>query len=144
MIRLSVLEDMSQLLRMGEAFFNASGYSDMTTFDKDDTENLLKILIENGSLLTDGKSSMLGFVVFPMFMNNKTIVAQELFWWVDKGARKTGIGVEILQKAEELSKEYGATVMMMLSIDDLNGKRVNELYKRLGYKQREQSFMRLL
>jgi GNAT superfamily N-acetyltransferase len=77
-------------------------------------------------------------------MNNQTIVAQELFWWVDEKSRKSGVGIEILKQAEDLAKEYGATVMMMLSINELDGDRVNKLYERLGYKQREQSFMRIL
>ena len=144
MIRLATLDDMPELLRMGESFFNASGYSDITTFNKKDTKDLLGRLIDDGLLLTDGKTSMLGFVVFPMFMNNQTIVAQELFWWVDEKSRKSGIGIEILKRAEDLAKEYGATVMMMLSINELDGDRVNKLYERLGYKQREQSFMRIL
>ena len=144
MIRLATLDDMSELLRMGESFFNAYGYSDITKFNKKDTKDLLGRLIDDGLLLTDGKTSMLGFVVFPMFMNNQTIVAQELFWWVDEESRKSGIGIEILKQAEDLAKEYGATVMMMLSINELDGDRVNKLYERLGYKQREQSFMRIL
>lgn len=129
---------------MGESFFDASGYGDLTTFNKEDTEALLIKLIDEGWLLTDGESTLLGFVVFPMFMNNNTVVAQELFWWVDESARKTGIGIEILQKAEELAKEHGATAMMMLSIKELNGDSVNKLYERLGYSKREQTYMRVL
>ncbi len=144
MIRLATLEDMSQLLRMGESFFNASGYSDITTFNKDDSEKLLINLIDKEWLLTDGVSTLLGFVVFPMFMNNDTIIAQELFWWVDEDKRKTGIGIEILKKAEDIAREHGATTMMMLSLKKLDGEKVNKLYKSLGYEEREQSYMRLL
>jgi len=144
MIRLATLEDMAELLRMGEAFFNASGYADFTTFDKKDTTTLVTKLIDEGWLLTDGKSAMIGFVVFPMFMNSSTIISQELFWWVDEEARKTGVGIEILKKAEDLSKEHGASVMAMLSLNDLDGEKVNKLYEKLGYKQREQSYMRAL
>lgn len=144
MIRLATKEDIQEMLRMGESFFDASGYGDLTTFNKEDTEALLIKLIDEGWLLTDGESTLLGFVVFPMFMNNNTVVAQELFWWVDESARKTGIGIEILQKAEELAKEHGATAMMMLSIKELNGDSVNKLYERLGYSKREQTYMRVL
>ena len=144
MIRLATLEDMSQLLRMGEAFFDASGYGDITTFNKDDSEKLLTKLIDEGWLLTDGESALLGFVVFPMFMNNDTIIAQELFWWVDEDKRKTGVGIEILKKAEDIAREHGATTMMMLSLKKLDGEKVNKLYKSLGYEEREQSYMRLL
>lgn len=144
MIRLATKEDIPEMLRMGESFFDASGYGDLTTFDKEDTTDLLIKLIDENWLLTDGESTLLGFVVFPMFMNNSTIVAQELFWWVDESARKTGVGSEILKKAEELAKEHGATAMMMLSIEDLNGGSVNKLYEILGYSKREQMHMRVL
>lgn len=144
MIRLANNNDMPELLRMGKLFFDTSGYSDITSFNKKDTKILLKKLIREGLLLTDGKSAMLGFLVFPIFMNSSCLIAQELFWWVDKDSRGTGVGVEILKKAEELAKEYGASSMIMLSIKELDGDRVNKLYEKLGYKQREQSFVRRL
>ena len=144
MIRLATEKDLPELLRMGESFFDASGYGDLTTFNKEDTEALLVKLINEGWLLTDGQSTLLGFVVFPMFMNNSTIVAQELFWWVDEESRGSKVGIEILKKAEDLAKEYGATAMMMLSIKELNGDSVNKLYERLGYSRREQTYMRVL
>ena len=144
MIRLAILEDIPNLLRMGELFFNDSGYGEITSFNKNDTEVTLKSLIDLGTLLTDGKSSMIGFLVFPLFMNQKTLMSQELFWWVDEDKRGTRIGIDLLKQAEKISKENGATVMNMLSLNDLNGEKVNKLYERLGYKRKEQSYMRVL
>tara|TARA_R110002051_G_C8697545_1_gene493889 strand:+ start:220 stop:654 length:435 start_codon:yes stop_codon:yes gene_type:complete len=144
MIRLAVKSDIDNLLRMSELFFNSSGYSEITTFNKEDSEQLLNNLIDLGTILTDGESGMIGFVMFPIFMNNSTIMSQELFWWVDEEKRGSRVGVELLKGAEKISKESGATVMNMLSLEDLNGKKVNELYQRLGYKRKEQSYMRIL
>ena len=144
MIRLAIFEDIPNLLRMGELFFNDSGYGEITSFNKNDTEITLKSLIDLGTLLTDGKSSMIGFLVFPLFMNQKTMMSQELFWWVDEDKRGTRIGIDLLKQAEKISKENGATVMNMLSLNDLNGEKVNKLYERLGYKRKEQSYMRVL
>jgi len=144
MIRLAKAEDMPQLLRMGEDFFNTSGYGDLTSFNKSDAEATLSSLIESESLLTDGKNTMLGYLIFPLFMNTSTSVAQELFWWVDESMRNTKLGVEILKAAEDLAKLQGATTMLMLSIKELDGERVNSLYSRLGYKEREQTYMRAL
>jgi len=129
---------------MSKSFFDASGYSELTTFDAKDSETTLSNLINSGWLLTDGKHSMLGFVVFPMFMNSKTTIAQELFWWVDEEARKTGAGIKILKQTEKLAKEHGAEALMMLSLSDLNGKKIGKLYESLGYKQKEQTYMRVL
>lgn len=144
MIRLATTEDIPELLRMGKEFFDASGYGEITSFNEDDTTVLINKLIDERFLLTDGKTSMLGFVVFPMFMNSSYVVAQELFWWVDKESRSTGIGAEILHEAEKLAKTHGAESMIMLSINGLDGKKVNKFYEKLGYVKREQSYMRAI
>jgi len=144
MIRLATKNDIPELLRMGKEFFDASGYGDITSFNEEDTTVLINKLIGEGFLLTDGKTSMLGFVVFPMFMNSSYIVAQELFWWVDEESRRSGIGAELLLETEKLAKKLGASSMIMLSINGLNGKKVNEFYEKKGYVKREQSYMRAI
>ncbi len=143
-VRLATVDDLPNILRMGEDFFNASGYKDISSFNKEDTHELLIKLINNGTLLTDGNTSILGFIVFPLFMNTKCLVAQELFWWVDKEARKTGTGIKLLKLAESIAAQQGATAMLMLSLKSLDGDRVNKLYNKLGYSEREQTYMRLL
>lgn len=144
MIRLAEENDLPILLRMGKAFFDASGYNKETEFNELDTREMLKKLIEAGSLLTDGKSGMIGFLVFPIFMNNSHLIAQELFWWVDEDKRKTKLGLNLLQAAEKAAKDQGASSMLMLSLNDLNGEKVNNLYKSLGYSARETTYMRSL
>jgi hypothetical protein len=144
MIRLAIESDLPELLRMSESFFDKSGYADLTTFSKEDSTKTLMHLIDSGTLLTDGKSLMLGFLVFPLFVNMQTIVAQELFWWVDEEARKGGQGIKLLKSAEKLAKEKGATALMMLSIKELDGEKINKLYSALGYTEREQVHMRAL
>jgi hypothetical protein len=144
MIRTAETNDLPNLLRMSESFFNVSGYAELTTFNVADSEELLIRLIELGTILTDGKNAMLGFVIFPLFMNKQTIMSQELFWWVDKEIRGTTAGIKLLKMAEKISKESGATVMNMLSLENLDGEKVNKMYSKLGYKRKEQSYMRVL
>lgn len=144
MIRLATLDDMPELLRMGKAFFDVSGYGKLTEFNAQDTEIVLLSLIEQDSLLTDGESGMIGFLVFPMFMNSSYTLSQELFWWVDEDKRKSKLGIQLLKAAEKQSKLKGADSMIMLSINDLNGDKVNKIYESLGYKRQEQTYMRAL
>jgi len=144
MIRLATKKDLPNLLRMSELFFNVSGYADITTFNKDDSTVFLLELIRLNTLLTDGESGMIGFIIFPMFMNKATLMSQELFWWVDENSRNTSLGIKLLKAAEKASRESGANVMNMLSLEDLNGEKVNKMYSKLGYKRKEQSYMRVL
>ena len=144
MIRLALLDDIPELLRMGRSFFNDSGYSHIAEYNEETTAQTLEILINGGTLLTDGKTGMIGFLVFPMFMDKNCIVAQELFWWVDKENRKSKLGIELLKEAEFLAKEKGAKSMIMLSLSSLDGEKVNDLYESLGYTKRESNYMRVL
>lgn len=144
MIRLATIEDMPELLRMGKSFFDASGYGNVTCFNSLDAENLLITLIENECVLTDGKNGMIGFVVFPLFFNSTYKLSQELFWWVDKNERKGRLGISLLKAAEKKSKEKGADSMIMLSINDLDGNKINRIYEATGYSRQEQSYMRSL
>lgn len=144
MIRPANITDLPELHRMGVEFFKASGYSAISEYDIETVEIVLKDLIKAGCLLTDGKHGIIGFIIFPLFFNQHTIISQELFWWVDEEKRGTSLGVNLLWAAEERSKELGAKVMLMLSIKELDGKKINKLYKRLGYKERENTFMKEL
>lgn len=144
MVRLATKKDIPNLLRMSESFFDASGYGDITTFNKIDSTIILTSLIDLQTLVTDGKNAMLGFVLFPLYMNKSTIMAQELFWWVDTEKRGTKVGIELLKYSEKIAKESGATVMNMLSLSELDGDKVNKLYSKLGYSPKEQSYMRIL
>ena len=144
MIRLAEEKDIPVMLRMGKAFFDASGYNKETDFNEEDTKEIFIKLIEANTLLTDGEGGMIGFLVFSMFMNKSYLVSQELFWWVDEDKRSSKLGINLLKAAEVISKELGANTMIMLSLKDLNGEKVNRLYESLGYKQRETSYMRSL
>ena len=144
MIRQAEHADIETILDMGERFFQASGYSDMCSFNRDDTKITLELLIDSGSLLTDGKHGMIGFLVFPMYMDRSCIVAQELFWWVDKDKRNTRLGLELLKAAEKRAAEMGASNMIMLCLEKCGGDGVGEMYQRLGYNKRETNYMRAL
>lgn len=141
-VRLANTGDVPELLRMSRDFYQASGYEDIGEFNEDAMRTTLSQLMVSGSLLiADG--AMIGFLVFPAFMTG-TLVAQELFWWVDKDKRELGIGKTILETAEEQAKAMGASHMLMLCLDDLDPEKAANIYGKMGYKARERTFMRAL
>lgn len=142
MIRNATIKDIPELLRMGERFFNLSGYADNFSYDTYTTSEMFKTLIDTGCLLTDGKHGMIGFIIFPIFFNKSQFLSQELFWWVDEEQRKTGLGVELLETAEKRATELGAKTMLMLSLDRLDGDRIGQLYEKMGYNKTEQIYSR--
>lgn len=143
MVRLAVLEDLPLLLELSKDFYFESGYKGSLEFDSDSMSATLTNLIEQDCILTDGETGLIAYVVFPMFFNHSEMVAQELMWYVKKDARKSGVGVTLLKRAEQECKSKGAKIMIMLYLDSL-GENVANLYKSLGYEKRETSLMRVL
>lgn len=141
--KLATIEDIPSLLRMGESFFNASGYSSFSVFDKDSVKQMFLNLIDADCLIVcDG--GMLGFVEFPLFFDPNAKVMQELFWWVDEDKRGTGAALDMLNMAEKLANERGCKACIMLNISSLDGGRVSRLYTKLGYNSSENSFIKVL
>lgn len=92
MIRQATVNDLPKLLEMGQRFFDASGYSDVTTFRPEVFAFSLNTIASNGVLLVadqDGPVGMAGALVYPFYFSGDT-TAQEVFWWVDPDHR--GIG----------------------------------------------------
>jgi GNAT superfamily N-acetyltransferase len=141
-MRMAMPEDKPRVMRMIKDFFDDSGYQDLGEFNPDTVGQVVDGLILNETLIvTDG--GMLGWVNFPVFVTGQQ-VSQELFWWVDKENRSSGIGRSMIKMAEEKAKEQGSTAMMMLYLDELEGEKVGKMYGRMGYKPRERTFMRSL
>lgn len=137
-------DDIGVIMRMCKSFFDASGYNEEIEFNEEDMKAVIEELIEKKSLVTDGENGMLGFIVFPVFMNHSHLIAQELFWWVDEDKRGGKLGLELLREAESQAKKLGAKSLLMLSLSKLNGDKVNALYESKGYKPREVTYMRSL
>lgn len=142
-VRCANEEDIDALLIMAESFFNESGYSEFGEFDFESTKETMLNLIGNKTLLCC-EVGMIGFVVFPLYMSRNTIMAQEVFWWVNDDFRGSRIGLDLLRSAEIRASEMGASIMNMICLEKLNGDKVGLIYNRLGYEKRENSYMRIL
>ena len=140
MIRMATYDDLPELLRMGEEFFNHSGYTDSGEFNVKLVIDVLSSLIENGTLLiTDG--GMIGWMVTPMYMTGEPM-ASELFWWVDEDKRTSGVGRDLLKTMERLVEADGINIINMVSLEAMDGQRVGALYASLGYKLKEYTYSR--
>lgn len=106
---------------------------------------MLKTFISLPILLVDDqRRGMAGAAVFPAFMDEQTLLAQELFWWVAPEHRGSGIAIELLDAMEAAARAAGAKALLMLCIDRLEGKRVAQIYQRRGYAPAERTFVRKL
>jgi GNAT superfamily N-acetyltransferase len=144
-IRPAVEADLPRLLEMGRRFFDASGYSDITEYDPASTEASLRMLMEVGVLLVAERDEVIGCagaLVYPFYFNSGHLTGQELFWWVEPEHR--GVGMDLYHALEQAVKDKGAQSFSMIALDKLNPERVGEMYRKVGYRPSDHSYIKRL
>lgn len=149
MIREAVAEDIPDILIMGQKFYNLAGWSDVAPWNAVSVMGTLErmtgsqeavlLVIENET----GVCGMVGAVIYPFYCNNAYLMAQEMFFWVEPGARGND-AAELFDKLEEDAKAKGARIMIMISVEGLRASALARLYRRRGYKAAENSFIKAL
>lgn len=130
---------------MFEQFYSAASMADIAEFDARSALTTLLWLVQadEGTLLYHESGGMLGGIAAPLPFNNNRLLAQELFWWVEPGARKTGAGMELLQEFERWAAQRGAVAIQMLALEQLNPEVVGQMYTQSGYVPSERAFMKV-
>ena len=135
--------DLPALLEMGARFFAASGYADVTSFDRETFRTTLFTLMRDGVLLVAEKHfgivGMAGAVVYPFYFNSSHTTAQEMFWWVDEEHR--GIGSKLFDAMVAAVKDRGAKSLSMIALDALQPEKVGAFYERRGFRPSERAFI---
>lgn len=146
MIRLATLKDIPALLRLGKKFHESAELSNLLDYDTESVSASISNMIEGdaGAVIvsTDGSkiTGMIGLISFPSYMNFSTKLAQELFWWVEPEYRKTGVGVDLIKAAETWAELMEVSHIIMMSLESSNPEQVNNLYTKLGYTKKENTF----
>ena len=143
-IRDATIDDFPDLYRMGIAFAAAA---EMPEVDPDTFYRSVEMLISDGILKVAVNSTICGgagALVFPHYWNEKEIVAQELFWWVDENARKSSAAIRLLSEMESEAREKGAKSLIMITLDKLTPEVLERLYIRRGYRPQERAFIKEL
>lgn len=149
LIRLATSDDIPIIAKLGQMFFNESGYSLLCAYDAESVEASLNQVLETGVCLlvvAEKDGEIIGFtgaLLFPLYMNINVNMAQELFWWVHPDHRK-GTGREMLGFMETELKAHGVTALIMICLENVNPEITGKLYERRGYKKIEHHYMRLL
>jgi len=141
-IRDATIDDFPELHRMGVDFAGAAGLPDV---DIDTLHQSVENLI-NGGILKVAENGAIcgcaGALVFPHYWNASELIAQELFWWVDKTARHSTAAIRLLNAMENTAKEKGAKSMIMLTLEKLTPDVLEKIYLKRGYKPQERSFVK--
>jgi hypothetical protein len=139
LVREATEADIPAILDLGERFHALSPWRDRP-FDREATERTVANLIASpqGVLLFNGEG-ILGGVLAPIYFGGG-LIAQELFWFADRGGR------ELLDGFETWAREQGAcgVLMVNLVLDERTDAIMNRMYERRGYALRERHFYKEL
>lgn len=138
-IRPAQIDDIDVMERMGRDFAHAAGQSEI---DSEVLRQTLVNLMENGISLVAENGTVkgaIGGLVYPSWFSGE-LIAQELWWWCDPEIRGTSTALKLLLSLENEAKNRGATRLMMLCLDGLDGDRIANIYTRLGYHAEERTF----
>lgn len=113
MIRPATLEDVDWLVDIAiKDMFNLLGNPELYNRDYLYTAFVPYLINEGIALVEEGKGAILGNVGINPF-NPKYIVSTELMWWVHEDKRKSPLGYRLLKEFESMSKEVGATTIIL-------------------------------
>jgi GNAT superfamily N-acetyltransferase len=135
MVKQATPDDFPAILKMGRRFHEFSPWRDRPFSDDATLEMLHRITESDDAVLFTNGTGILGGVVAPIYFGGG-VVAQELFWFADKGGR------ELLDAFEQWADDKGASGVLMISLamDEKTDERMGKIYERRGYRLRERNY----
>jgi predicted N-acetyltransferase YhbS len=149
-IRHATPDDIEAIVEMGKAFFEESPFASISSWDEGSFQltvlSLLSGSAQGGLLVAEDDGKLVGmaaYVIFPLYFNLQTKMAQEVFWWCRPSHRK-GIGGSLLDELEREAMRNGAMVFLSANLAGPRDEAFGRLYQRRGYAPSENIFMRRL
>lgn len=148
-VRLATKEDIPVLLRFARNFLHASPYKTMK-FDVVKGRQFLEQAVEGFGFdrvvlvaLNDGEpiGMLVGAASEPVFSNTK--VAMELGWWIEEESRHTRASFLLYKAYEDWAERVGCSHVQGAYLPGISPD-LDEFYKKLGYKQVETSYLKVL
>ena len=147
-IRKATKEDIIDLTILGKQFVKESqnellGWSSSKVYDflldaVDRDDFGIFVLCANTEVV-----GMFLCLITPCFFSDVK-QAVDIAWYVDPKHRGSRKAIQMLEVYEEWAKERGAVCTNLINLDVLRGDRVAKLYKRMGYKLVENTFIKEL
>lgn len=149
-IREIAARDVPEVIDMGRAFFEESPFTAFATWDEGSFRltvlSMLSGSAPGGILVAEDEGKLVGmgaYVVFPLYFNMSTSLAQEVFWYCLPEHRK-GIGSDLMDAMEAEAKRKGASVFMGANLSGEHDAAFARLYRRRGYVPGENTHLRIL
>lgn len=135
MIREATLSDIPRLLEWGQAFADRARLCEHVGYEPADMETTFRAMIEAPEhVIFVSETGAIGALSCPHPFNRQTIIAEEMFWWADGG------GLRLLSRLREWCRDRNARLIMR-TLEAVEPERTGALYRRLGFKPLEHSYI---
>lgn len=128
-------DDIPLALDIGRRFHELSPWRDRPFSDEATVAMLARMEASEDAVVFTNGTGLLGGILAPIYFGGG-LIAQELFWFADKGGR------ELLDAFEAWAADKGAAGVMMISLalDERTDARMAKIYERRGYELRERNY----
>ncbi len=144
MIREATEVDIVTILDMSISFLNEAKID--IPVNKLDLYSWIATLIKdrNSTVIVWDEEGIKGAIagsISPHYTNKQFLVANEFAWWVKPEYRGT-VGKKLLKAFELWAVMNEADYIVMASLEELNPELIDRVYKGLGYKVTEHSYLK--
>ena len=146
MISMAFAEDIERMVAYGQQFWHQTRYyAAGIDYDVETVTAMTQSLIDEGVAMyaedRDGNIIALMLVIISPFpMNIHFLAACEWVFYVDPAYRRGGLGVKLIEAAEEILKSKSVKFFTMVSLTNVTPEAANKLYETLGFEQSETNF----
>ena len=146
MISMAFAEDIERMVAYGQQFWHQTRYyAAGIDYDVETVTAMTQSLIDEGVAMyaedRDGNIIALMLVIISPFpMNIHFLAACEWVFYVDPAYRRGGLGVKLIQAAEEILKSKSVKFFTMVSLTNVTPEAAHKLYETLGFEKSETNF----
>lgn len=120
MIRSAQVQDIETLVNLSEEFYPETEYFEYAPWDRETVTELTSYIVQNGIYLVaehEGKIvGQLAAVLTPFLFNKNVLNCSEVVWYVSPEMRSTGLGWELIKRADTIRKLRGAKRFQMMRL----------------------------
>lgn len=141
-------DDFEAYITLGVEFFRASPVADTISLDVSGIATFLANALGQdhiGVWLAEKDGEIVGIagaMIYPLYFSPQHSIAQELWWWLTPKARGSGAGKAMFDRIETWAKDKGADAVFALSLANQKPEAMAKIYKRLGYRPLEQTYIK--
>lgn len=149
-VRKAKVSEVNECVKLLREFHKNCPMHSVSEYDEEHAAKFLTNAIEQDTMLVavaeqDNKLiGCVGALLYPLYMNPKDTVVQELWWWLTPESRGSGAGKQLYKFIEDWAKENNANLLFMIALEDERAAKMEKLYKRTGFQPMERTFFKEL